>query len=332
LCVPCRSRRATFARACCASVASAACFLLFSLFAERTTRAAETPDDRDKALPCRPTIACTADVVPPGTLDAETGVIFRHLGAPGGVTTDTGATRTTGATRQWSFPFLLKLTVAPWLQLQAGSSGFTAARGDAPESFFDDAVVGAKFHLHDQTRLTPSIALSADASIPTFSGLGYERTVDAFFTAYVTKDVGYVHADFNAVLNVWRLDAAPRKQGLVALALTANVPPPFGVMGEAYYQSSADPLASRDGGFLFAFTHSPRPWLIFDMGGDVGFFPSYRSYSTFIGMSFIPAVLWRSGAEAAADGMDRQDAKAAEKTAAGAPWKERPLPASASIR
>jgi hypothetical protein len=301
---------------------SLACFLLFSLFAERSTRAAETPDDRDKALPCRPTIACTADVVPPGTLDVETGVIFRHLSASGGATRATGDT---SATRQWSFPFLLKLTVAPWLQLQAGSNGFTAARGDTPESFFDDAVVGAKFHLHDQTRLTPSLALSADASIPTFPGLGYERTVDAFFTAYVTKDVGYVHADFNAVLNVWRLDAAPLEQGLVALALTANVPPPFGVMGEAYYQSSAAPVASRDGGFLFAFTHSPRPWLIFDIGGDVGFFPSTRSYSTFIGMSFIPAVLWRSGAAVAADGPE------ALRSAAAA-WKERPLPASSSIR
>jgi hypothetical protein len=294
--------------------------LLFSLFAERSTRAAETPDDRDKALPCRPTIACTADVVPPGTLDVETGVIFRHLSAPG------GATMAMRATRQWSFPFLLKLTVAPWLQLQAGSNGFTAARGETPQSFFDDAVVGAKFHLHDQTRLTPSIALSADASVPTFPGLGYERTVDAFFTAYVTKDVGYVHADFNAVLNVWRLDAAPLEQGLVALALTANVPPPFGVMGEAYYQSSADPVASRDGGFLFAFTHSPRPWLIFDIGGDVGFFPSYRSYSTFIGMSFIPAVLWRSGAAVAADGLEPMASQAV------AAWKERPLPAASSIR
>ena len=288
--------------------------MLFLLFAERSTRAAETPDDRDKALPCRPTIACTADVVPPGTLDVETGVIFRHLGASGGATTAAGAAATrptiaTTATRQWSFPFLLKLTVAPWLQLQAGSSGFTAARGDTPQSFFDDAVVGAKFHVHDQTRLTPSIALSADASIPTFPGLGYERTVDAFFTAYVTKDVGYVHADFNAVLDVWRLDAAPLAQGLVALALTANMPPPFGMMGEAYYQSSADPVASRDGGFLFAFTHSPRPWLIFDIGGDVGFFPSARSYSTFIGMSFIPAVLWRRGAEVAADGADGADGK-----------------------
>jgi hypothetical protein len=303
---------------------------------EGRASAVETPDDRDKALPCRPTIACTADFVPPGTIDVETGVLFRHLGggaaAPAGATSgggvrgeglDAGAT---GVTRQWSFPFLVKLTLAPWVQLQAGSNGYTAARGDAPAGFFDDAVVGAKFHFHDQTAATPSLSFSADVSIPTFPGLGYERTYDAFFAAYVTKDIGYVHADFNAVLNVWRFDARPLEQGLVALALTANVPPPFGVMGEAYCESDASPVASRDGGFLFAFTHSPRPWLIFDMGGDVGWFPSTRSYSVFIGMSFIPAVLWRGAAEAG------NEAAVERASLMEAIEKERPLPASTSIR
>jgi hypothetical protein len=264
----------------------------------REARAAEAPDDRDKALPCRPTIACTADLVPPGTLDVETGAIFRRLAGPSSAATvsaaPSGAPR---ATRQWSFPFLAKLTLAPWVQLQLGSNGFTAARGDAPQSFFDDALVAAKLHLHDQTDFTPSLSLSAEASIPTAAGqLGYVRTYDASFTAYVTKDFGPVHADFNAALNVWRLDDSPLTQGLVALALTSNTPPTFGVMGEAYMQTDASPVSSRDGGFLFAFTHSPRPWLVFDMGGDVGFFPSTRSYSLFIGMSFVPVVFWRPDA------------------------------------
>jgi hypothetical protein len=259
--------------------------------------AAEAPDDRDKALPCRPTIACTADLVPPGTLDVETGVIFRKLAgsAPSGAT-PAGAVgeAALGETRQWSFPFLAKLTLAPWVQVQAGSNGLTAARGDAPALFFDDALVAAKFHLHDQTDFTPSVSVSAEASIPTAAGQrGYLRTYDASFTAYVTKDMGPVHADFNAALNLWRVDATPLTQGLLALALTANIPPPFGVMGEAYMQTDASLVSSRDGGFLFAFTHSPRPWLVFDMGGDVGFFPSTRSYSVFIGMSFVPVVFWR---------------------------------------
>ena len=34
-------------------------------------------------------------------------------------------------------------------------------------------------------------------------------------------------------------------------------------------------------------------WLTFDVGGDVGFFPSTRAYSVFVGMSIIPAILWK---------------------------------------
>jgi hypothetical protein len=265
-----------------ALLAAAVASAVLTALTVRAARAAETPDDRDKTLPCRPTIACTADFVPPGTLEVEAGALFRRLGTPGA-----------GATRQWTFPFLIKLTLAPWLQLQAGSNGFSAATGAEPQRFFDDATFVAKFHVLDQAQWVPSISFSGEASIPTFRGEGYARTYDAFFLAYVTKDMGPIHADLNVGWNIWRLDAAPASQGIVALALSANLPPAFGVMGEAYYFSNAPPVAPRDGGLLFAFTHSPRNWLIFDVGGDIGWFPSSRAYSLFIGMSVIPAVLWR---------------------------------------
>jgi hypothetical protein len=265
--------------------AARAAALVLTLVLTPSARAADTPDARDKTLPCRPTIACTADFVPPGTVDLEAGALFRSLGA------SSTAAGTTG-TRQWTFPFLAKLTLEPWVQLQVGSNGLTAATGLAPQDYFDDVIVGPKFHLFDQTRLTPSISVSAEASVPTFRGQGYLRTFDTFFTAYVTKDLGPVHADFNAAYNVWRIEQ-PLSQALVALALTANVPPPFGVMGEAYYFSNAPPVAPRDGGLLFAFTHSPRPWLVFDVGADIGWFPSSRAYSLFFGMAIIPVVLWR---------------------------------------
>jgi hypothetical protein len=64
-------------------------------------------------------------------------------------------------------------------------------------------------------------------------------------------------------------------------------------MAEGYVFSSAAPVSPRDGGFLFALTHAPRPWLMFDLGGDVGFFQTTRAYSAFVGVTVIPAVLWR---------------------------------------
>ena len=224
--------------------------------------------------------------MPPGTFEFEAGALYRSLGHG-----------TPAATRQWTFPFLAKLTLEPWVQMQVGSNGITAATGVAPQNFFDDVVVGPKFHLVDQGAAphswAPSISVSAELSIPTFPGQGFLRTYDAFITGYVTKDMGPVHADFNVAGNLWRFDGSPQPQLLLALALSTNFPPPFGVMGEAYYFSNAAPVAPRDGGLLFAFTHSPRSWLIFDLGADVGWFPSARAYSIFFGASIVPVVLWR---------------------------------------
>jgi Ca2+/H+ antiporter, TMEM165/GDT1 family len=244
----------------------------------RNARAADPPGDT-QTLPCRPTIACTADFVPPGAFELESGALFRHLGSSG---------------RQWTFPFLAKLTLVPWFQFQVGSNGYSVAHGDVPEQFLDDVQIGGKIHLVDQQALRPSLSFSALASIPTVQGQGYLRTYDALLTAYVTKDFGPLHADFNVGENVWRVEGEPRPQEFVALAVSMNLPPPFGVMAESYYFTNAAPVAMRDGGFLFALSQSPRPWLMFDAGGDIGMFPSTRAYSVFFGMSVVPVLLWRS--------------------------------------
>ncbi len=216
--------------------------------------------------------------MPPGALELEAGTLFRRLGANG---------------RQWTFPFLAKLTTAEWFQLQVGSNGYSIAQGDVPAQFLDDVEIGGKFHFVDQSSALPSLSFSATASIPTFPGQGYLRTYDALFTAYITKDVGPVHADLNVGENAWRLEDAPRPQEFIALALSMNLPPPFGIMAESYYFTDAFPVATRDGGFLFAINHSPKPWLMFDFGGDLGMFPSTRAYGVFVGMSVIPVLLWK---------------------------------------
>ena len=250
------------------------------LVSARSGNAAEPPGNT-RTLPCRPTIACTADLVPPGAFEIEAGTLFRRLGTTG---------------RQWTFPFVAKLTTARWFQLQVGSNGYSIAHGDVPAQFLDDAEIGGKVHLLDQGDLVPSLSLSATASIPTLAGQGYLRTYDALFTAYATKDFGPLHVDFNCGENIWRIDRGPLPQEFVAVALSMNLPPPLGIMAETYYFTDASPVAARDGGFLFAINHSPKPWLMFDFGGDVGMFPSTRAYSVFVGMSLIPVLLWRSNA------------------------------------
>lgn len=230
-----------------------------------------------RGLPCRPTIACTAEIVPSGALEVEAGSLTRSL--------------STG--RQETFPFLLKLTLAKWVQVQVGSNGYTSAEGAPSMRFFDNLTAGAKFPLLDQGTYRPALAVSAAVGFPVASQDGQTVSDDLFFTAYVTKDIGPLHADFNAGVNAWGLNGTPEPQEWVALALSTSLPPPFGVMAEAYYFSGALPLETRDGGLLFAVSHSPRPWLTFDVGGDVGYFPSVRSFSAFVGMTIIPFVLWK---------------------------------------
>jgi hypothetical protein len=251
--------------------------VLGALLAATRNAGAADPPGETHTLPCRPTIACTADFVPPGTFEIETGTLFRQLGSG----------------RQWTLPFLAKLTLVQWFQFQFGSNGYSVARGRVPEQFLDDVQVGGKIHLVDQQALWPSLSVSALASIPTVQGQGYLRTYDALLTAYVTKDFGPLHADFNVGENVWRIERAPRPQEFVALAVSMTLLPPLGVMAESYYFTDAAPISMRDGGFLFALSQSPRPWLMFDCGGDIGMFPSTRAYSLFVGMTIVPVLLWQ---------------------------------------
>lgn len=239
----------------------------------------DAPDATDHALPCRPTIACTADIVPPGSFEFEAGVTYRRVNS--------------ATARQLTFPLLLKQTFTEWFQLQVGTNGYSITRGRVPVQYLDDVAVGPKFHLVDQSKLVPSLSVSGELSIPTFHRDGYLRTYDALFTAYVTKDFGPVHADLNGGLNFWRLDD-PKPQEWSALAVSMNFVTPFGGMVEGYVFTDARPVATKDGGFLFALSLTPKPWLVFDVGGDIGFYPSARSYSAFIGMTMIPVVFWQS--------------------------------------
>jgi hypothetical protein len=251
------------------------------LLLSSSARAVSLPDENDHVLPCRPTIACTADLVPPGTVELEAGYLLRRLGS--------------GAL-QHTLPWLLKLTLLPWVQFQVGSNGVTLSSGGeaVPIRYQDDITVGFKLHPQDQDADKPSLSFSATASIPTAPGQnGYLRTYDALFTLYITKDFRLLHADLNAGLNVWRLETQPLAQGFVALALSVELPRHFGFMMEGYGFSDAAPVSPADAGILVAVSYSPLTWLMLDLGGDGGLIPATRRVSLFAGFTMIPLRLWR---------------------------------------
>src|SRR5215470_8449595 len=256
--------------------------LIALVIGSRSVLAALWFDDDRKALPCRPTIACTADIVPPGSFELEAGYIFRKLGSP---------------ILQQSVPFLAKLTLAEWVQLQVGGNGPTFANAPASARYVDDIVTGFKFHLVDQARYVPSFSWSIELSSPLAAAAGYIRTYDLLATLYLTKDFSWLHADFNVGFDIWRLDGPVLPQPWVALALSVELPAHLTVMAENYFFADASPVASEDGGLLLAVAFAARPWLVLDVGADKGYFQSRRSVSAFVGMTILPVDFWESASE-----------------------------------
>ncbi len=236
---------------------------------------ADSEHESKHALPCRPTVTCTADIVPAGDLEVESGVVSRK--------------QRTGFTL--SAPLLMKYSVSHELQIQLGGNTLTAIRTQKRSTYFDNAVGGLKVHIVDQTDKRPSLALSGAISVPTFRADGYERAYNGIFTAYATKDFGPIHLDLNLGVNAAGIDKIATGQGYAALAAETEFTTEFGAILEGYIFSDAQPYVAEDAGIVFAFTHSPKPWLVFDAGADVSLYQSTRVYSTFFGVTFIPLTL-----------------------------------------
>ena len=206
-------------------------------------------DENRQALPCRPTIACTADIASPGSFELEMGYLFRKL---------------SNSTLQHSVPFLAKLTLASWVQLQLGSNGLTFANAPEPTSYFDDIVTGFKFQLADQAQYVPLFSGSVELSIPLDAAAGYIRTYDLLTTLYITKDPSWLHADFNLGLNLWRLEGPVLLQPWTALALSVELPGHFTVMAENYFFAHAS--RQKVASFPFA------TFVLCLNGSDISFF------------------------------------------------------------
>jgi len=242
-----------------------------------SARAASLPGENNQAVPCRPTVSCIADFASPGTVEVELGYQLQRLTPP---------------TLAHSIPFLVKLTLADWAQLQLGSNGPTFIPSGQPTRYVDNLTVGLKFHLRTQSRRAPSIAWSVAVGAPVDTAPGYQRAIDLSWTAYLSKDLGRFHLDFNAGVILWHLEGATVAQPWAAFAVSRALPRHFGLVAEVYYFAAARPFAADDGGLRVAASYSPRGWIVLDLGGDIGWFPSQRAVTVFAGFSVVPVALW----------------------------------------
>jgi hypothetical protein len=255
--------------------------VLIAVLAATTGAAAEDSDGTLKVLPCRPTISCSADIVPPGALEIELGYAARHVRPDGFFHIQ---------------PILAKLTILKWLQVQLGTNGYVLTSGDVSRSlrYLDDVSVGLKLHFLDQSALAPSLAASAALNIPTpYRNDSFPFAYDASFWVYASKDYGPLHVDLNGGLNIWQFDIRERSlQPFVSLAAAIALPLRLGAMAEGYWFDDGGPIALRDAGLLTAASYAPSPRVLFDAGVDWSFVPATRTVTLFTGVTFIPGRLW----------------------------------------
>jgi hypothetical protein len=235
--------------------------------------AAPTEPETVEAQPCRPTIACMAELVPAGFFEVEAGY--------GG--------RQSAGTFVSSGQLLLKYSVLDNLQVQlATNNAFLAGPGLAPRAF-DGVMPGLKWKLNSQGDKVPSNALSVHLLLPTHGfAEAAQKTVDLQAWWYLSKDLSIVHADLNLMLNVADLGGRPTPQGLAALAVSVALPRGFGLFTELYSSFGNAGALPLDGGSLNGLSYSPIDEIVFDAGVDVGFFPGTRSFSVFAGVTFVP--------------------------------------------
>ncbi len=256
------------------------CALLAPLALASPARAGEDPDDL-RVRPCRPTISCSADLVPPGAVEIELGYAPRSVRPGGWIHTE---------------PILLKLTLTRWLQVQVGGSGYVFTEGQVSRSlrYYDDVSFGLKPHFLDQTALLPSLSASAALSVPSFQPpTDFPHAYDLGFWVYASKDIHRVHLDLNGGINLWQFDNVGRSfQPFAALASSFPIVGPIGGMAETYVFAAAGRIAPKDAGLLTALSYAPSPRVLFDAGIDTSFVRSTRLYTLFVGVTFVPVRLW----------------------------------------
>jgi hypothetical protein len=229
--------------------------------------------ESEAALPCRPTIACTAEFVSPGRFEVELGYLGRSL----------------EGRFQHSTPALVKVTLTEAIQLQLGSNGLVAE--GSHRAYLDAPLVTAKVLLVKQSGLLPALALSAGAGLAAL-----QRTRDpstsAQVIAYATKDLFSIHADLNLGASGLTHDGSSRTQPFAALALSRDVVRDVTAMVEGYLFTAAIPVASADHGLLAAVGLAVNPRVVLDVGVDWGMGGQDRRHSVFVGATLLGPRLW----------------------------------------
>ncbi len=235
--------------------------------------ASPSEDETVKTKACRPTVACTAELVPAGFFEVEAGY--------GG--------RMGGQGLQHSAQVLLKYSALDTLQVQLAFNNLVLGGSGVALRSFDGVMPGVKWLINPQGTWLPANALSVHLMIP---NLGFAEAVQKTFDLqawwYVTKDLGFFHVDVNVALAVFDLGHAPTPQGLTSLSMGFDLTHGFALFTELYSTWGNAQAMPLDGGSLSGLNYSPIEEISFDVGADVGFYRATRAFTVFAGVTFVP--------------------------------------------
>jgi hypothetical protein len=249
-------------------------------YARAQSSAPGESDDEPEANPGRPTVSTPATLTPVGYLQFETGVL--------------GASDSPGLSTQVGFGEVIKLTVAPRLELLAAAQpvAYSTSHGMGSNSV-GDVSFGAQALIFRGEGATPTVAVSyfhrayggdvpdLDIGSPVNSGL-----------LLASADVKGFHYDANAMLNELTEGPVRRAQFGQSLSISHPIAGKFSLSGEIWHFTQPF-LRGNAVGNLWAVGYTARRTLVLDAGFDHGLTSTSTQWEAFAGFTYLlPHRLW----------------------------------------
>jgi hypothetical protein len=228
-----------------------------------------------EANPARPTVSTPATLTPVGYIQLETGAL--------------GASESAELSWRYGFNEVMKLTVAPRLQLIVSDEPFdryNVGHGARSGNGTAEVFLGVQ-----------AVALRGEGVKPTIAASYYRRVYDDgvpdldigsarnSFLLLASADVKGFHYDANALFNE-QTDGAHRLQTGQTLSISHALIGKFTLSGEIWHFTQPY-LRGHAVGNLWALSYAPKKNLVFDVGFNHGLTDTSTRWEAFAGFTYL---------------------------------------------
>lgn len=234
------------------------------------------------ANPARPTVSMPATLTPVGYLQFESGLF--------------SAWQSPEFSSQWNFNEVVKIAVAPRLQLLAATQVYARSRaaGESANGTGDSAL-GVQAVIHRGEGPNPTIAVSYFGRV--YAGDAPDVDIGSFrnsLNLLFSGDVKHFHYDTNYLFNEMMNASVRRAQFGQTLSISHGLPRQFGLSGEIW-RFTQPFLRGNAVGALWALNYAARPNLVLDTGFDRGLTNTSTRWEFVAGFTYLlPHRLWRA--------------------------------------